>query len=141
MRPRILVVEDNKADVFLLREALEAAGVLADLDVASDGERAVDLISRTDTDGNVRCPSLILLDLNLPKMSGIEVLEHLRQSPRCREARVLIVSSSDSEQDRARTAKLGVDGYFRKPSGYDAFMKVGEVVRDLLASTTQRNVF
>ncbi len=134
MRHHILVVEDNKSDVFLLREAIQAAGVPADLHVASDGEQAFDFINQTDVNESEPGPSLVLLDLNLPKRTGIEVLEHLKQSPKCRDTRVLIVTSSDSEQDRANTAKLGVDGYFRKPSGYDAFMKIGEVVKNLLAA-------
>lgn len=133
-RHRILVVEDNKADVFLLREAIQVAGIPADLHVARDGEEAFEFINHTDTDENEASPSLVLLDLNLPKRTGIEVLEHIKQSPKCRESRVLIVTSSDSDQDKADTAKLGVDGYFRKPSGYDAFMKIGDVVKQLLAA-------
>jgi DNA-binding response OmpR family regulator len=78
-------------------------------------------------------PSLVLLDLNLPKKSGDEVLKDLRKSIRCRHARVLIVTSSDSERDREITASLAVDGYFRKPSEYAEFMKLGAVVNALLS--------
>jgi len=133
-RHQILVVEDNKADVFLLREAIETAHVPADLHVVTDGERAFGFIDQADTDENAPCPHLVILDLNLPKRTGSEVLEYLRQSRKCRHARVLIVTSSDSEQDKAGTARLGADAYFRKPSGYDAFMKIGELVRNMLIS-------
>ena len=132
IRHQILLVEDNKADVFLLREAIELAGVLADLHVVTDGERAVGFINVADADDDAPCPSLVILDLNLPKRTVSEVLEHLRRSHKCRHARVLIVTSSDSEQDRTITARLGADIYFRKPSGYDAYMKIGGVVKSML---------
>lgn len=127
----ILLVEDNKADVFLMREALEAAGVHAKLHVMSDGEKAVRFIDEADGDAGP-CPCLVLLDLNLPRKPGIEVLRHLRQSRNCANSLVLIVSSSDSERDRTETACMGANGYFRKPSGYEAYLKIGEVVKGLL---------
>jgi DNA-binding response OmpR family regulator len=128
----ILLVEDNKADVFLMREALEAAGVEANLHVMSDGEKAVKFIDEADEDGATPCPCLVLLDLNLPKKPGIEVLRHLRRSRNCANSLVLVVSSSDSERDRMETASMGANGYFRKPSGYEAYIKIGEVVKGLL---------
>jgi two-component system, chemotaxis family, response regulator Rcp1 len=131
-RHRILIVDDNMADVHLLREAIETAGILAGLDIISDGEKAIEFIDQIDN-GNAPCPALVLLDLNLPRRTGAEVLEHLRQSQKCREARVLIVTSSNSGKDRAKTASLGANGYFQKPSSYDAFLKVGDVVKNMLA--------
>ena len=85
-----------------------------------------------EADKNIRCPVLVLLDMNLPKRSGNEVLNHLRQSTRCRAARVIIVSSSDSPRDRASVADLGVAGYFRKPSDYAGFMRLGPLVKAVL---------
>jgi len=131
-RHRILIVDDNMADVHLLREALEAAGIPADLQVFSDGEKAIEYVDEIEND-SAPCPALVILDLNLPRRTGAEVLEHLRRSQRCHAARVLIVTSSDSEKDRAKTASLGANGYFRKPSSYDAFLKVGDVVKKMLA--------
>ena len=131
-RRRILLIEDNMADVHLVREAIEAAGILADLEVFSDGEKAIEYIDQIEND-SMPCPTLVILDLNLPRRTGAEVLEHLRRSPKCRAARVLIVTSSNSEKDHAKTASLGANGYFRKPSSYDAFLKVGEVVKKMLA--------
>jgi DNA-binding response OmpR family regulator len=75
---------------------------------------------------------LVLLDMNLPKRSGNEVLSHLRQSRRCREARVIIVSSSDAPRDRASVADLAVAGYFKKPSDYAGFMRLGPLVKSVL---------
>ena len=78
------------------------------------------------------CLSLVLLDLNLPKKPGIEVLEHLRRTRKCGNSLVVVVSSSDSIKDRAEAASMGADAYFRKPSGYEAYIKIGEIVKDLL---------
>jgi chemotaxis family two-component system response regulator Rcp1 len=130
----ILLVEDNRADVYLLREAIAAAAFPALLHVVDDGEKAMDFIDRADTGEGVPCPTLVLLDLNLPRKSGLEVLQHVRRSRRCRNTPVLIVTSSDSERDRLETTRFGASGYFRKPSSYDAFMRIGAVVREMTAA-------
>jgi chemotaxis family two-component system response regulator Rcp1 len=132
--PQILVVEDSKTDVFLIREAIASAQVNADVRFVSDGDAATQFFDSTDADANAPCPTLILLDLNLPKTNGHDVLRHLRISRRCRNAAVLIVSSSDAVRDREGVADLGVNGYFRKPSDYYEFMKLGELVKRLLGS-------
>lgn len=136
-RHQILLVDDNKADVFLMREAITAT-ILADLHVVSDGESAVKFIDAADTDDGAPCPGLILLDLNLPKRSGIEVLQHIRRSRKCSDALILIVTSSDSQNDRHATTQLRVNGYFRKPSTYDAYRKIGEIVKDLLTEPPEK---
>jgi CheY-like chemotaxis protein len=124
-------VEDSKADLFLIREALSAAGVIATLYVVSDGQEAIQFLDNVDN-RVVPCPDLVLLDLNIPKKDGTEVLRHLRQSAGCKKSLVLIVTSSDSSRDRAAVNALGTNGYFRKPSVYADFLKLGEVVRSLL---------
>jgi DNA-binding response OmpR family regulator len=83
------------------------------------------------------CPALIILDLNLPKKSVHEVLHRIRQTRRCANAAVLVVTSSDSERDRDEMAKLGIKDYFRKPSEYENFMKLGELVKSLLRQTPE----
>src|SRR5215469_3006028 len=129
---QILVVEDNRADVFLIREALETAQVDADVRVVRDGLQATQFFDDADADENAPCLDLVLLDMNLPKKRGDEVLRHLRGSVRCREAKVLIVSSSDEAPDRAAVAGFAVVGYFKKPINYTDFMKLGPVVNGLL---------
>ena len=131
-RPHILLAEDSKTDVYLIREALGSVLVDADLHVVSDGNAATRFMDAADADENSPCPVLVLLDLNLPKKTGEEVLKHLRQSRRCRHAKVLIVSSSDGPRDRASVADLAISGYFKKPSEYAEFMKLGPLVRSLL---------
>ena len=133
--PDILIVEDNHADVFLMREALAAANLAVTVHVVNDGDEAFRFIDRADANQAAPCPRLFILDFNLPKRSGLEVLEHLRQSRKCSDAVVLIATSSDSAQDRNRVAALGADAYFRKPSCYDDYLKLGEIVRTMLPST------
>jgi len=125
-------VEDSKADIFLIREAIAAAKIDADVQEVHDGHQAVQFIHAAERAPDEFCPDLILLDLNLPKKDGTAVLRHLRGSNACRNVRVLIVSSSDSASDREAIVALGVDGYFRKPSAYAEFLKLGPIVRELL---------
>jgi two-component system, chemotaxis family, response regulator Rcp1 len=130
----ILIVEDNPADVFLIRRALEAAKVYADVRVVHDGEQAIRLFDEVDGDLTAPCPALVILDINLPRKPGGEVLQHMRETRRCRGALVIAVSTSDSAHDREQMLKLGANAYFRKPSGYADFMKLGDMVKSLLSS-------
>jgi CheY-like chemotaxis protein len=99
-RPQILVVEDSKADLFLIRQAISAAQVDAAVAVVNDGHQATEFIDKAEAGQGVPCPDLVLLDLNLPKKDGIEVLRHMRNSSACKNALVLVVTSSDSASDR-----------------------------------------
>ena len=78
------------------------------------------------------CPDLVLLDINLPKKPGGEVLRHMRDCRRCEKTPVIVVSTSDSVQDREDMSRLGANGYFRKPSQYAQFMKLGELIKEVL---------
>lgn len=131
-RHHIVVIEDNRADIYLIQEALNDAGIRATVEIVQDGERAIQFFDRLDRDPSLPCPSLLLLDINLPRRPGSEVLAHVRRSGRCAQTRVVVVTSSDSDRDREEMGKLGVIGYFRKPSDYATFMKLGEMVRALL---------
>jgi len=99
--------------------------------VAADGQRAIDFIDQSEKDPAAPCPHLMLLDINLPKADGFEVLRRLRESQRCGKVPVLMISSSDSPSDRNQAAELGA-GYFRKPPSYDEFLKLGAVLKKLL---------
>lgn len=115
-----------------MAEAMEHAGVDAQMDVVQDGHAATQYFDGVDKDESIPCPDLILLDMNLPKKSGDDVLKHLRASARCKFAKVLIVSSSDAARDRGAVEKYAVAGYFKKPSAYGEFMKLGGIVKELL---------
>ncbi len=134
-KPLILVVEDNQADVFLIREAIAGAGIGATVHVLYDGQQAMNFFDEADAGRQSIVPALILLDLSLPKNTGQEVLHHLRRSKKCSATNVLILTSSDSVRDRKTMNALGARGYFRKPSDYLQFMKLGPIVRDLLSET------
>ena len=131
-RLRIIVVEDNEPDVFMVREALERADLEFELQVMDDGEKAVNLVEKIDQGEAVPQPDLVLLDLNLPRKSGVQVLERLRKSPRCARTPVVILTSSDSPKDRLHAELLGATQYFQKPSRLQEFMKLGPLVRELL---------
>jgi two-component system, chemotaxis family, response regulator Rcp1 len=137
-RPLILVVEDNKGDVFLIREAIRAAELDAELYIVQDGERALRFIEQVDANESLACPRLVIMDINLPKKQGGEVLEQMRKSRRCADAVTIVVTSSDSDKDREAMAKLGAREYFRKPSQYDDFMKLGDVIKRLLSEVPEK---
>jgi chemotaxis family two-component system response regulator Rcp1 len=125
---RIVVVEDNPSDVFLVKEALRVRGLKADLQVIEDGEDAISLISQLDEDITVTCPDLMLLDLNLPKKDGFAVLKRLRGSERCPRVPVIVMTSSSTDADRQKSKTLGASAYFLKPSSYEEFLKLGDVL-------------
>jgi two-component system, chemotaxis family, response regulator Rcp1 len=127
------VVEDNPADVFLIRETIQAAGIKAPLHVVKDGEEATSFFDHADQDASAPCPALVILDINLPKKHGIEVLKHLRRSDRCRSARVIVVSTSNAGADREAVMTNGADAYFSKPSRYDDFLKLGNLIQEWLS--------
>jgi DNA-binding response OmpR family regulator len=129
----VVLVEDNQSDVFLVKEAIAAHSLKIDLRVVTDGAQAVALVTAIDSDPGANVPGLFLLDLNLPRVSGLEVIASVRHSKRCAKTPVLIVTSSDSDKDRTEAATRGANAYFRKPSGYEAFLKLGEIMRELLS--------
>ena len=134
---RIVLVEDAEPDVLLVREALEQSGMSFELQVLDDGERGTEFVEGLDRDATLARPHLFLMDLNLPKKTGGQVLERLRRSLTCGQIPVVILTSSDSQRDRDQAAQLNATGYFRKPSRLDEFMKLGPYVRDLLTPTRQ----
>lgn len=131
-RPQILLVEDNPADANLVEEAIAEAALEVRFSVLRDGAQAIDFINRIDANPTEPGPDIILLDLNLPKVSGEEVLKRVRLSPACGMAQVLIVSSSDARADRERAMALGATDYFRKPSNFDQYMQLGPKIRSMI---------
>jgi len=127
---RILLAEDNPADVYLIREALKEHGFECSMQVASDGKEVLSLISE-ETPG-AEDLELIILDLNLPRHDGIEILERLRESTRLAHVPVVVLTSSDSPQDRLVATHLGARRYLRKPSSLEQFLDLGAIFRELL---------
>lgn len=123
-KPCVYHIEDNEGDRRLLAFALEAQGVPLDLYAANDGEHALALLGEASAGARCR-PDLIILDLNLPKLSGIEVLERIRNNPHLQHAPVVVLTSSDSPADRTQTEALGIKAYLRKPMNLDGFIELG----------------
>jgi len=114
-----------------VREAIRLEDLPLDVHLVADGQKAIEFIARAEMDPAAACPHVVLLDLNLPKIDGFEVLNRLRASEKCRSVPVLVITSSDSPSDRKQAAELGA-GYFRKPPSYEDFMKLGAVMKQLL---------
>ena len=128
----IFIAEDNPGDVALVREALQEHNVAHRLVVASDGAEAKRYIEEIGkTPGSV-CPDLMLLDINLPKANGYEVLASFRAHPLCQKTPVILVTFSNQPVDRERASALGASRYFCKPSDLDDFLELGAMVRDLV---------
>lgn len=126
----ILLAEDNPGDVFLVREALREHRLDFELFVAENGEKITALLERLGK--TVPQPDVLLLDLNLPGVEGREMFVQVRAHPLCTNVPIVVVTSSDSPKDRAWTSKFDVSHYFRKPSEFDEFLKLGAVVRDVV---------
>jgi chemotaxis family two-component system response regulator Rcp1 len=128
----IFLAEDNPADAGLVRRALEEHGVEGELIVISDGEKAIEFIQAVEAEAAL-CPDLAIVDLNLPKKPGREVLQRIRLSERCRHMPVIILSSSDAERDKADAMRFGASRYIRKPSKLDEFLSLGAIFKTVLA--------
>ena len=128
----ILVAEDNRGDVLLIRKALQFHSIPHELHLVQDGAEAMSFLAAMGKGEGSPCPDVVLLDLNLPKVDGPEVLEEFRKHPECVTRPVIVISSSDSVKDRERMASLHVAHYFKKPSGLDEYMKLGQVILDVL---------
>ena len=120
----ILLVEDSPGDVRLTREAFKDAKVHINLNVASDGAEAMDFLNREGEHANAPRPDLILLDLNLPKKDGREVLEEIKVSPTLKSIPVVVLTTSASDADILRSYKLHANCYITKPVGLDGFLEV-----------------
>ena len=125
------MVEDNLADALLMREAIQMEGLDLNILPATDGEIAIAAIERAEKDPNAAPLDAVLLDLNLPRVDGFEVLRRIRSIERFQRLPVIVITSSDSLADRREGAKLGA-AWFRKRPDYDEFLKVGGVIRRFL---------
>lgn len=132
--PKILVAEDNPADVYLIRAALQEHGIDLPLQVAADGREVLQIIYQLENTAESQL-NLIILDLNLPRHDGIEILQRLRGSERLGRVPVVVLTSSDSPRDRILASELGAASYLRKPSSLEQFLGLGAVFKELLRRT------
>jgi CheY-like chemotaxis protein len=121
---RVLLIEDNPGDADLTKETLEENRLHVEIAIAVDGPQARVRRHRRAACDREPLPDLILLDLNLPKMSGRDVLADIKQDPALRNIPVVVLTSSDAEQDIVKSYELGANCYVTKPVGLEAFQSI-----------------
>jgi DNA-binding response OmpR family regulator len=129
---RILVIEDNGSDVFLLDRALNRQNFPFELVHLLSGSAAIEFIRREGPYEGAPTPNLILVDLNLSKYTGEDILREIRRAKHLAGVPVCVWSSSQSRRDEAVLKELGVSQFITKPSGLDQFMEIGKTLKDLL---------
>lgn len=127
---QLLLVEDNPADVRLTEEALKEGNVPVSLSVATDGVEAVDFLYRRGKYTNAPRPDLILLDLNMPRKSGREVLSEIKSDPDLKRIPILVMTTSTAEQDIARAYNLNANCYIAKPMELGGFIDVVQSIEE-----------
>jgi len=137
MPVEILMVEDNPGDVRLTRECLRDAGIAIHLSVAVDGIEAMRFLSRDGVYVDAPRPDLILLDLNLPKMDGREVLARIKQDESLKAIPTIILTTSDAEADIVKSYQLQANCYLSKPVQLDAFEHVMRSISDFWLTKVQ----
>jgi chemotaxis family two-component system response regulator Rcp1 len=143
----VLLVEDNPTDVYVIKHVLQSCGLDLDLRIACDGQEALLYLGELAKSGELATSeelatsktssglALVLLDLNTPKVEGIEVLRHLRSSSLFARTPVIIVTSSTAAVDRAAVEHLKAEAYFQKPRTLAAYMHLGALVKQFLRPT------
>ena len=135
----IAVVEDDEADVYLLRIILQRAQVTCVIDHLADGDEAVAFLLQQGRHQHAPRPDLIILDLNLPKLRGDEVLRKIREAqPDLQQVPVIVLTTADLLHDRQTMAALGVACYLTKSSDFAALAQIGQAIKDVLLQTKGR---
>lgn len=127
---QILLVEDNPADVVLTRAALEEAKFANDLHVVGDGEEAMRFLRREGEHANATRPDLVLLDLNLPRMDGREVLAAVKSDPDLKRIPVVVLTTSSHDEDILRAYDTHANAYITKPVDLDCFVKAAKSLQN-----------
>ena len=132
---RILVIEDNRSDVFLLDRALKKQDLQFELVHLLNGDEALAFIRRQGAYAEAAIPHVILVDLNLSKYTGEDILREIRGARLLDGVPVCVWSSSRSRRDEAVLKDLGVAQFITKPAGLDQFMEIGRTIKDVLAGS------
>jgi CheY-like chemotaxis protein len=125
---QILLVEDNPDDVLITQRALQKSRVANELHVARDGQEAIDFLDSAGAQMPIPRPDLILLDVNLPRANGMEVLEYIRSKPDLAVIPVIMLTASDREEDVVRSYQLGSNTFIQKPVEFDKFLRALDVL-------------
>ena len=135
---RLVVVEDNSSDVYLLERALRKQDLLFELIHLPSGSEALAFIRRQGAYAQAVIPDLVLVDLNLSKYDGEDILREIRSAGHLDGVPVCVWSSSRSRWDEAMLKDLGISQFITKPAGLDQFMEIGKTIKDLLAGSKAR---
>jgi chemotaxis family two-component system response regulator Rcp1 len=133
----VLLVEDDPGDVLIAREAMAAGQLSTHLDVVSDGVEAMAYLRRTGGYADAARPDLIMLDLNLPRMSGHEVLAEVKADPELRRIPVVVLTTSQTQEDVARSYDLHASVHVSKPVDFDQFTDVVRQIDEFFGSVAQ----
>ena len=133
----VLLVEDDPGDVLMTQEAFADYKIANRLTVVTDGESAMAYIRREGEYADARRPDLVLLDLNLPRMDGREVLAALKADPDLRTIPVVVLTTSDAEEDIMRSYDLYANAYVTKPVDFDRFISVVRKIDDFFVSVVR----
>jgi CheY-like chemotaxis protein len=133
----VLLVEDDPGDVVLIREAFEFNKVHNTLHVASDGVEALDFLYQRNAHAGAPRPDLVLLDLNLPRKDGREVLEEVKADPRLRTIPIVVLTTSEAEEDILRSYDLHANAYVTKPVDFDRFIEVVRLIDDFFVTVVK----
>ena len=131
----ILLIEDNPGDVRLTQEAFKEGKKNVNLDVVMDGVEAINYLYKKDQYSDKESPDLILLDLNLPKMDGREVLERVKSDDTLRMIPIIVLTTSDADQDILKSYNLHVNCYLNKPVDFDKFFDIIQKIEDFWLTT------
>ena len=125
-KPVILLVENDKADQEIIRRIADQGATSAQLEIVSSGQEALDYLSRAreNNDSSTPPPSLVLLDLNMPGLSGLDVLARIRNQKSTRSLPVVVLSTSDQESDIVQSYDMGANSFLTKPVKFDEFIRV-----------------
>jgi len=138
-KPCVLMVEDNPADIHLLELALRENGLDCDIEVLHDGLEALAWVRRHRDGAETSLPHIAILDLNLPKHDGIEILEAMQHTPSLNRLPVLVLSSSISPRDVARVAAFPNTSYRTKPSTLEEYSAVVRIIEDMVRGSASAN--
>ena len=127
---KILLVEDNEGDIVLTLKALKQAKVSNGVNVVKDGEAALQFLKKEGQFKDVQTPDLILLDINLPKVDGIEVLAEIKKDKALMSIPVIMLTTSDSEKDIMKSYNNHANCYITKPVEFQEFIKVIQSIKD-----------
>lgn len=136
-KAKILLVEDNEGDILLTKEAFSEANLSNEISVVKDGQQAIKYLNKEAGFENEKTPDIILLDLNIPKINGLDVLKIIKSDPFLKTIPVIILSTSNSEKDILQSYERHANCYLTKPVNFSNFTSLIQMVTDFWITAVQ----